>query len=266
MDNDQQRHLEELRRAYQKRLRVLELQSAQQGLQTPAHIVMELEELRQKLADIDRQLGAGALAADGTIVAGETSAPQQAPAVPPAAGPVEISPGVVVRPWNLGFDLPVRSGRPPGWSNSYGYVDHVSIGYIGLIESRRDGEPGNCVKFYNPLAKEDEFGSLMQRCLASTIAGREVMLEGQLRTRELGQWAGLWLRADGVDGPLFFDNMSRRPIQGSTPWTTYTIITRLPAETTWLNYGILLVGRGIVWADNFRLMVRDARGAWLPLS
>jgi hypothetical protein len=105
----------------------------------------------------------------------------------------------------------------------------------------------------------------MQRCLAGSIAGSEVMLEGQLRSKQLEQWAGLWLRADGVEDQLFFENMSNRPIRGSTPWTTYTIIARLPAETTWLNYGIVLQGRGTLWADNLRLMIRDARGAWIPL-
>jgi hypothetical protein len=166
----------------------------------------------------------------------------------------------------MSFDLPARGGRPPGWCNSYEYVTGVSIGYTCKVEPRLDGEPGSCARFAHPYAQEDDFGSLMQRCLASSIAGSEVLLEGQVRSERLDQWAGLWLRADGVEGTLFFENMSNRPIRGSTPWTTYTIITQLPAETTWLNYGIILQGRGTVWADNLHLMIRDARGAWVPLG
>jgi hypothetical protein len=264
MDSDQQRHLEELRQAYQKRFRILQLQAAQQGLHTPPHVLFELDELRDQIAEIDAQLNAATSSAFGN------HATPRSHDLPPASqkpsGLIEISPGVVMLPWNMSFDLPVRAGRPPGWCNSNGFVSNVSLNYTCQIEPRRDGEPGSCARFANPHAQEGEFGSLMQRCLAGSIAASEVMLEGQLRSKQIEQWAGLWLRADGVENPLFFENMSNRPIRGSTPWTTYTIIARLPTETTWLNYGIVLQGRGTLWADNLRVMVRDARGAWIPVG
>jgi hypothetical protein len=76
----------------------------------------------------------------------------------------------------------------------------------------------------------------------------------------------LWLRADGDRIPnLVFDNMSRRPIRGTIPWTTYGIDVQLPQETTWLNYGIVLAGRGVVWVDNFRLMVWTSDGKWMDV-
>jgi len=75
----------------------------------------------------------------------------------------------------------------------------------------------------------------------------------------------LWLRADGdKEFNLFFDNMSNRPIRGTTPWTKYVIDAHLPEKTRWLNYGIVLEGRGAMWADNFRLMVWD-RGRWVDI-
>jgi hypothetical protein len=84
----------------------------------------------------------------------------------------------------------------------------------------------------------------------------------------VAQGAGLWLRADDADGNMLsaFDNMMLRPIHGTTSWTKYNIDYPLPSKTVWLNYGILLHGRGMMWADNFRLKVwnRD-KGEWIDL-
>ncbi len=103
----------------------------------------------------------------------------------------------------------------------------------------------------------------MQRCAGRFLAGRTVRLEGELQSKDLTGWAGLWLRADADDEPnLFFDNMSRRPVVGTTSWTRYVIDAPLPMHTDWLNYGIVLVGGGSISADNLRLVVWTDRGTW----
>jgi len=57
----------------------------------------------------------------------------------------------------------------------------------------------------------------MQRCPARLLAGRTVRFQGELRSQGVVRWAGLWLRADGeTQGNLYFDNMHRRPIRGTT--------------------------------------------------
>jgi hypothetical protein len=93
-----------------------------------------------------------------------------------------------------------------------------------------------------------------------------IRFEGEISTRDVVDRAGLWLRADGemLGMELFFDNMWRRPIRGTTDWKTYTIEAQLPPETAWLNYGILLEGPGMVLADNFRLQVWD-KDHWVDL-
>ena len=88
-----------------------------------------------------------------------------------------------------------------------------------------------------------------------------------MKTKAVREWAGLWLRADDDDfHTLFLDNMATRPIRGTTSWTKYTIDVELPRETVWLNYGILLKGSGMMWVDNFRLMVWNIeKGEWTDL-
>jgi hypothetical protein len=103
----------------------------------------------------------------------------------------------------------------------------------------------------------------MQRCSGGFLAGKTVRLEGELRTENVTGWAGLWLRADASTYPnLFFDNMSRRPVVGTVPWSRYFIDAPLPVNTEWLNYGIVLSGSGVVSADNLRLLVWTTGGRW----
>jgi hypothetical protein len=176
---------------------------------------------------------------------------------------VDVNPPAIPRPMNLGFEGPVMNKMPVGWFNSAGYVAGVSLAYQTHLTSRPGGI---CVIFQNLKAADDEFGSLMQRCPAYHLAGKVIRFEGEISTRDVVDRAGLWLRADGemLGMELFFDNMWRRPIRGTTDWKTYTIEAQLPPETAWLNYGILLEGPGMVLADNFRLQVWD-KDHWVDL-
>ena len=120
-----------------------------------------------------------------------------------------------------------------------------------------------CAVLSRAKATTGEFGSLMQRCPGRFLAGKTVRLEGELKSENVSGWAGLWLRADADAHPnLFFDNMSRRPVVGTTPWSRYSIDAPLPDNTDWLNYGIVLSGSGVISADNLRLLVWSPSGRW----
>lgn len=51
--HSEEKHLIQLRQAHYRRLCVLELKAAQQGTETPADILIEIEDLREKITDID---------------------------------------------------------------------------------------------------------------------------------------------------------------------------------------------------------------------
>jgi hypothetical protein len=56
MGNEREQHLFQLRQAYERRLRILELKEAQQGLDTPAHVISEIQELKDKIIHVDSEL------------------------------------------------------------------------------------------------------------------------------------------------------------------------------------------------------------------
>ena len=173
-------------------------------------------------------------------------------------------PLVVDRPLNLSFDGPAPDGIPVGWFNSFGHVSGVSTDYgIRIVRRSEDRAAGTCAVLEKAAPAVGQFGSLMQRCPGRFLAGRTIRIEGELRTENVSGWAGLWLRADAEEQPnLFFDNMSRRPVIGTTNWARYFIDAPLPANTDWLNYGIVLSGAGILCADNIRLLVWSSHGRW----
>lgn len=57
MEDEERQRLRELLRAHQSRLQVLELQQAQQGIQTPAQVITEIADIRREMAKLEAQLG-----------------------------------------------------------------------------------------------------------------------------------------------------------------------------------------------------------------
>lgn len=178
-----------------------------------------------------------------------------------AASPRTPSP-LVFTPVNLGFDGPVAAGLPYGWFDSMVYVSGVSLAYEITVEPRGQGA---CARMLRRGGHAHEFGSLMQRFPAEYLAGRKVRFAADLRTEDLADSVGLWMRADGEERTLFFDNMSDHPIRGTTPWSRHAIETTLPAGVQWLNVGVLMNGDGIVWVDDAALTV-DSWDGGEPLS
>jgi hypothetical protein len=93
-----------------------------------------------------------------------------------------------------------------------------------------------------------------------------VQFDGELKTESISGWAGLWIRADGEQvSNLLFDNMHNRGPQGTQDWSRYSLDVNLPAETRWLNIGIVLKGPGTLYADDLHLRVWQSEGYWVDV-
>ncbi|MBI1306713.1 MAG: hypothetical protein GC181_08875 [Bacteroidetes bacterium] len=100
--------------------------------------------------------------------------------------------------------------------------------------------------------KIDGFGTLMQQCLPGKYLGKRIRMSGYLKSENVQSWAGFWLRVDqsGSNDPLSFDNMSNRPITGTTEWKKYDLVLDVPETASKLAYGALLHGTGQIWFTN----------------
>ena len=89
----------------------------------------------------------------------------------------------------------------------------------------------------------DGFGTLMQMCNADKYAGKKIRMSGSVKSSNVTDWAGLWLRVDqaGSSQPLAFDNMQDRAIKGTTDWKKYEIVLDVPANASILAFGALTI-------------------------
>ncbi|MER2077895.1 AraC family transcriptional regulator [Psychrobacillus psychrotolerans] len=101
-------------------------------------------------------------------------------------------------------------------------------------------------------ANEQQFGTMMQGFQAENYKNKRIKMSCFLKTEQVTK-CGAWLRVDNVSGDtLQFDNMDSRSIHGTTDWNHYSIVLDVPEESASIHFGVLLVGKGKVWADGFR--------------
>ena len=150
----------------------------------------------------------------------------------------------------LSFDL------PNGWHLSGSNPENYEMG-IAKGEGM-DGKNAATIKSKGEVSN-NEFGTLMQMCSPKKYLGKQIKMTGYVRSENVEDWAGLWLRVDGAgtDEILSFDNMQNRGITGTTEWKKYEIILPVPANASRLAYGALMGGTGQIWFDNFTFEVVD---------
>jgi len=138
---------------------------------------------------------------------------------------------------------------PTGWRK---WGDDASAYEMGCDAGTvHNGKRSGYVKWRRPNAG---FGTMMQVIRADNCRGRRLRLSAYAKTREVEKWAGIWMRIDGPKSELLgFDNMQRRPIQGTTEWAKYEVVLDVPEESAQIAFGFLLEGRGQVWCTDMAL-------------
>ena len=156
----------------------------------------------------------------------------------------------------LGFSLllavssAVRTSVP-GWFISGSNPKAYSTGTIAAA-----GQDGRAAAFLLGDVNTIGFGTLMQMFPATKYEGQRVRFSASIKTEELKQSAGLWMRMDGVNGKtLSFDNMQDRPIKGVTDWKGYEIVLDAPVGTRTIAIGVLMVDGGYLWIDNAKIEI-----------
>lgn len=101
----------------------------------------------------------------------------------------------------------------------------------------------------------DEGATILSMSVPVTFSGETLELRGWLKTEGVTGFAGMWLREDGRNGPVQFDNMRDRNLSGTTKWTEWSIRLPLDSRARTLFLGALLVGGGDLWVDDMSLLV-----------
>lgn len=100
------------------------------------------------------------------------------------------------------------------------------------------------------------FGTMMQQFQAGEYAGKRVRLSAAVRTENVEQWAGVWMRVDASNHSILaFDNMQDRPIKGTTGWTRYDVVLDVAENAELIALGTLISGPGAAWIDGVKFEV-----------
>ena len=141
---------------------------------------------------------------------------------------------------------------PTGWLRS---GDTPKSYEMGIDKGAgQDGKNAATIKSIDE--KIDGFGTLMQYFKAEKYLGKRVRMTGMLKTKNVSNWAGFWLRVDTKTPvkAVVFDNMhdgeKDRSVKGTTDWKKYEIILDVPANALTMSFGAWLNGTGQIWFNN----------------
>jgi hypothetical protein len=160
---------------------------------------------------------------------------------------------------------PIVSGLPSGWKRTPGGKADDYLIYVDS-EIKHGGQASASIKF-NCGDDQYPWASLGQSIAADEYRGKRVRLSGWLKTVDAGE-AGLWMRVDGEQRMLAFDNMSDRVVSGTTDWKMYSVVLDVPDDAKNIFLGVLLTGKGQTWADDltFEVVGRNIAVTNKPLA
>lgn len=131
---------------------------------------------------------------------------------------------------------------------------------------RRQGRYSLRIRSGTKAPGNNDFGVATLRIPAS-FQGRTLKLTGFMKTENIqGSFAGLWMRIDGDEETLDFDNMNRLNVRGTTDWKAYTIELSLGPEAKAILLGGLTSGTGTMWLDELELTVDGKPLAQAPVK
>jgi len=163
--------------------------------------------------------------------------------------------------YNLDFEqLDAKTGMPAGWgmgniSTADLPTDSTAAAYILDKSVKQNGNYSLLIDW----SKGYKEWTASDYVIRQVFKGSKITLTGYVKTENVTDGAGLWMRLDGADGNVLgFDNMQSRFIKGTTDWKEYSITLAYdPDEVKDITLGGLITGTGKMWMDNLHITIDD---------
>ena len=161
-------------------------------------------------------------------------------------------------PLNLNFEDARDDGSPSYYHNG------------GVHPAKVDTETFHGGKQSCRMSSKDDtsgVGTLFGVVNPKNYHGKRVAFRGFIKSSlGDGSKAGLWMRIDDESGSSVLDNMMDRPVEGTSEWREYTIVLDVPESAKRISYGILMIGTGDVWCDDFTVTAVSEAGTGPALT
>lgn len=156
----------------------------------------------------------------------------------------------------LGFEEAPEDGRPAGWFG--GPPDHLAVDEDVVHSGDRSAT------ITRSRDEDTEFTSLTLSVPADR-QGQRILLEAWVRSRDVDNFFGLWLRQDGRSGTIDFQHNYGLQLQGDVEWRKVAVTAVLSDRAESVFFGLILNGPGKVWIDDVELTLdgkpwREAAG------
>ena len=104
------------------------------------------------------------------------------------------------------FDVVTTDTLPKAWHSS-----GMTPANYEMRLDRTVSRSGNGSAHIKSVVPGQGFGTIMQRSQAGALAGKRVRMTGYVKSSDLSEWAGIWLRVDDQnDDHIAIDNMCNR--------------------------------------------------------
>ena len=87
--------------------------------------------------------------------------------------------------------------------------------------------------------------------------GERVRMTVYMKTLAVKDAAGLFMRVSTYGGWINYDYMYDRAVHGDTDWQKQMIVLEIPRDTSLIDFGVWIIGKGEVQVDDFRFDVVD---------
>lgn len=143
--------------------------------------------------------------------------------------------------------VPAWAGPVKGWDLTGDGAQSYEIGMDA--KETVSGQPSRYIRYVT--GDDSHFGTLMQQVSAKNYRGKRVRFQAMIKTRDVSQWAGLWMSAErtGERHAAVIYNSQDRPIAGTTDWQLRRVTLDIPEDVATLNFGVIDAGKGQVWID-----------------
>ncbi len=153
-------------------------------------------------------------------------------------------------PRNIKFEQGAPGRVPPGWFVAVALPKDAD--YYAQLQREGCRSKSGCALVLLPANALSPFSNLMQAFNAAAYRGKTVRLRAWLRLEaaDADDRARMWLSVDRAGRQAgFFDDMKDRPVR-SAEWTPCEIVSKVDEDATFINFGVVSVGRGRVWVDD----------------
>jgi RNA polymerase sigma factor (sigma-70 family) len=141
----------------------------------------------------------------------------------------------------------VEAGLPKGWGGGSASADVYESGVDHKVVH---GGKSSAYVVMGEGAGE-AFGTLVQAFDPRDYRGKRLRMSAWIKTEKATEGAGLWMRIDGKMATLALDNMDGRRVKGTADWRKLEIILDVPQKATAIHFGLIVVGQGKAWVDDF---------------